>query len=311
VIPRVSVIVPVRDAEERIGRCLEALLAQSWPRERLEIWVVDDASRDATRERVRALPVRLLEQPEPRGPYAARNRGLRAAAGEILAFTDSDCVPAKDWVERGVAALDLAAADLAAGHVRFRLASPHSAAEILDAIANLDHEQSVALRGVANTGNLLAARRVFDAIGPFSERRSGCDVEWTARASGAGFTLVYAPLAVVEKPARGLLALARKQWRVGRGHVAMWRAAGEPASAILPRIARCFRPGRPALLRERLLRRAPAEARAGLASVWLAAWAIGTVQGLGRLHELLRGAQPRAPRSSRPAIRPKRGPGEL
>lgn len=66
-IPRVSVIVPVRDAAERIGRRLEALLAQSWPRERLEIWVVDDASRDATRERLRALPVRLLEQPEPRG----------------------------------------------------------------------------------------------------------------------------------------------------------------------------------------------------------------------------------------------------
>jgi len=126
VTPRVSVVVPVRDAADRIGRCLEALLAQSWPRDRLEIWVVDDASRDATRERVRALGVSLLEQPEPRGPYAARNRGLLAATGEVLAFTDSDCVPGKDWVLRGVAALEAAGADLAAGHVRFRLASPRS-----------------------------------------------------------------------------------------------------------------------------------------------------------------------------------------
>ena len=289
-IPRVSVVVPVRDAADRIGRCLEALLAQSWPRERLEIWVVDDASGDATRERVRARGVRLLELPRPSGPYAARNQGVAAATGEILAFTDSDCVPAKDWIERGVAALDAAGADLAAGHVRFRLASPRSAAEVFDAIANLDHERSVALCGVANTGNLFAARRVFDAIGPFSERRSGCDVEWTARASGAGFALVYAPLAVVEKPARGARALARKQWRVGRGHVALWRAAGEGTRAILPRIARSFRPGRPALLRERLRLRAPASARVGLAQLWLTAWAITAVQGLGRLFELARGA---------------------
>src|SRR5262249_57589231 len=190
-------------------------LAQTRARDRLERWGGDDASRDATRERVRALGVPLLEQPAPRGPYAARNRGLLAATGELLAFTDSDCVPAKDWVAQGVAALAAAGADLAAGHVRFRLASTRSAAEVFDAIANLDHERSVALRGVANTGNLFAARRVFDAIGPFSERRSGCDVEWTARASGAGFALVYAPQAVVEKPARGARALARKHSPVG------------------------------------------------------------------------------------------------
>jgi glycosyltransferase involved in cell wall biosynthesis len=290
-IPRVSVVVPVRDAEARIGRCLEALLAQSWPRERLEIWVVDDASRDATRARVRALGVPLLEQPEPRGPYAARNLGLAAATGEILAFTDSDCLPAKDWVRRGVEALEAAGADLAAGHVRFRLASPASAAELFDAIANLDHERSVALRGVANTGNLFAARRVFDAIGPFSERRSGCDVEWTARASGAGFALVYAPQAVVEKPARGALAIARKQWRVGRGHAALWRAAGEGPRAVLPRILRCFRPVYLSVLRERMRLRAPEDARVGLGRLWLAAWGITAVQGLGRLFGLASGGR--------------------
>lgn len=311
-IPRVSAIVPVRDGERHVGRCLAALLAQTWPRERLEILVVDDASRDATRERVRDLPVRLLAQPRPRGPYAARNAGIRAAAGEILAFTDSDCVPAGDWVERGAAALAREAADLAAGQVRFVLSPRAGAAEVLDAITNLDQERSVAERGVAKTGNLFATRRVLEAIGPFAERRSGCDVEWTARASGAGFALVYAPDAIVEKPARGALALARKQYRVGRGQVALWRASGEPLRAVLPRVARCFQPGRPSALSERLRRRAPEGARAGLARVWLAAWAIAAVQGVGRLHELLRGAPltaARPPRGARPysAARPPRG----
>jgi glycosyltransferase involved in cell wall biosynthesis len=292
VTPRVSVIVPVRDGEDRIGRCLSALLAQTYPRERLEILVVDDASRDATRERVYGLPVRLLAQPAPRGPYAARNAGMRAASGEVFAFTDADCIPAKDWVERGLATLAAEGADLAAGHVRYLLSARGGAAEVFDAIANLDHERSVAERGVAFTGNLFAARRVLDAIGPFSERRSGCDGEWTARASGAGFALVHAADAVVEKPARGAWALARKQYRVGRGHVALWRASGEGARAILPRVARSFLPTRSAVLRERLRRRAPEGARAGLPTVWLAAWSISAAQGLGRVHEVVLGRRP-------------------
>ncbi len=287
-IPLVSAIVPVRNGERHLGRCLEALLAQSWPAERLEIWVVDDASSDATRERARSFPVRLLAQERARGPYAARNAALRAAGGDVLAFTDSDCVPAKDWIERGVTALEREGADLAAGLVRFVLSQRRSAAELLDAITNLDQERSVALRGVAKTGNLFATRRVFDAIGPFLERRSGCDVEWTGRASGAGFALVHVPEAVVEKPARAALALARKQYRVGRGQMALWRAAGEPLGAVLPRMARGFRPGRPAVLRERLEHRGPAGRRAGLPALWLTAWAIGALQSVGRLHALLR-----------------------
>ena len=287
--PRVSAIVPVRNGEGHVRRCLAALLAQSWPAERLEIWVVDDASTDATRERVQELPVRLLAQPERRGPYAARNAALRVATGDVLAFTDSDCAPAKDWVERGVAALAREGADLAAGQVRFALSPRRSAFELLDSVSNLDHERSVAGRGVAKTGNLFAARRVLDAIGPFRERRSGCDVEWTGRASAAGFALVYAPDAVVEKPARGALALARKQYRVGRGQLALWRDAGGRPRDLLPRIARGLRPGRPAVLRERLRRRAPDGERAGLLALWLAAWGISAVQSLGQLHELLSG----------------------
>jgi glycosyltransferase involved in cell wall biosynthesis len=291
VIPRVSAIVPVRNGERHVARCLAALLAQSWPAERLEILVVDDASTDATRERVRELPVRLLERSAPGGPYAARNAALRVAAGEVLAFTDSDCTPAEDWIERGVAALSREAADLAAGHVRFSLPPRANAFELLDAVSNLDQERSVAERGVAKTGNLFAARRVFDAIGPFAERRSGCDVEWTGRATTRGFALVYAAEAVVEKPARGALALAGKHYRVGRGQMALWRAAGEPLGAVLPRVARGLAPSRPGELRERLRRRAPEGPRAALPALWLAAWAISSVQSLGRLHELAREAR--------------------
>ena len=150
---RVSVIVPVRDGAAHVGRCLAALCAQSWPPDALEIIVVDDGSIDETRGRVRDHPVTLLVERGGRGPYAARNAGLARATGEILAFTDADCVPAKDWVARGVEVLDAEAADLAGGLVRFRFSQPPGAAELADALYNLDHERSIPERGVAKNNN--------------------------------------------------------------------------------------------------------------------------------------------------------------
>jgi glycosyltransferase involved in cell wall biosynthesis len=231
--------------------------------------------------------VRVLALPTAGGPYAARNAGIRAAGGEILAFTDSDCAPAKDWVERACAALDAEGADLVAGHVRFALLPGAGASGVVDALTNLDQQRSVAERGVAKTGNLFATRRV-SRDRPFSERAAREATSSGPRARAAGFALVYAPDAVVEKTARRRRAGA-KQYRVGRGQVALWRAAGERVRALLPRIARCFRPVRPAVLRERMRRRGPEGARTGLARVWLAAWAMTAARGLGRLHELAAG----------------------
>jgi len=288
--PRVSVVVPVRDGAARIDRCLRALLAQSHPHDRLELIVVDNGSVDETRARVRSHPVTLLVENGIASPYAARNAGIARASGEILAFTDADCAPAKDWIERGLAALDEQAADLVGGRVRFVCSRPPRAAELVDAIRNLDHERSIPERGVAKTANLFVHRRVFDALGAFDgERRSGGDVAFTTRASGAGFTLVYAPDAVVEKPARRAWALARKQFRVGRGQPSLWREHGVSRRQLALRILRCARPERPRALRAELERRAPGSNRARLAAVWLAAWAMALAEGLGRLCACLGG----------------------
>jgi len=286
--PLVSVIVPVRDGAALVGACLEALCAQTWPRDRLELIVVDDGSVDETRGRVRQFPVDLLPQRGVGSPYAARNAGIARARGEILAFTDADCVPEKDWVARGVATLEDVAADLAAGHVRFRCSDPPRAAELADAIRNLDQERSIAERGVAKTGNLFVRRLVIDALGGFDpKRRSGEDVAFTARASGAGYTLVYAPDAVVEKHARGGLAAWRKQWRVGRGQYALWRNQAMPGREIARRTLLCLRPERPHSLREALRRRGPVGSERRVLRVCLAAWLLGLAQGLGRLRAWL------------------------
>jgi len=92
-----SVIVPAFNGEPTLAKCLDALLSQTAARDSYEVIVVDDGSVDGTRNIAERYPVRYCFQ-KNQGPAAARNQGASLASGEILLFTDCDCVPAPDWV---------------------------------------------------------------------------------------------------------------------------------------------------------------------------------------------------------------------
>lgn len=95
-----SVIVPVFNAAEYLERCVRALLSQTFPAAGYEILMVDNNSTDQSAAILRSFGrVRLMNESE-QGSYAARNRGLLEARGEIVAFTDPDCVPQEDWLEQ-------------------------------------------------------------------------------------------------------------------------------------------------------------------------------------------------------------------
>ena len=99
--PKVSIVVPARNAAGDIDRLLDALEKLDWPREATEVVVVDDASTDDTRERIAAHPnVQLVPNEERKGPYASRNIGAARATGDWIAFTDADCAPKPDWLTR-------------------------------------------------------------------------------------------------------------------------------------------------------------------------------------------------------------------
>jgi cellulose synthase/poly-beta-1,6-N-acetylglucosamine synthase-like glycosyltransferase len=102
-LPFVSIVIPVYNGARTIRLCLEAILQLDYPKERCEVIVVDNNSTDGTPEIVSRYPVRLLYERELQGPHAATNTGVRQAQGEIIAFTDSDCVPEKVWLRALVA----------------------------------------------------------------------------------------------------------------------------------------------------------------------------------------------------------------
>ena len=86
----ISVVIPNRNGAATIGRCLAAALASDYPR--FEVVVVDDASEDASVGIIEAFPCKLVRLGEHQGVSRARNAGARASAGELLVFTDSDCL---------------------------------------------------------------------------------------------------------------------------------------------------------------------------------------------------------------------------
>ena len=95
-LPKVSVIIPVKNMAGKIEQCLKAVFAQSFPPH--EVIVVDGRSIDGTVERVQKFPVKVFDQ-DYGAAGAARQIGVEHAEGEYLAFTDGDCIPGRDWLK--------------------------------------------------------------------------------------------------------------------------------------------------------------------------------------------------------------------
>ncbi len=98
--PRVTVVIPTLNEEGNLARCLGALAAQTFGD--FEVVVVDGGSSDGTVEVARSLGARVIAVRE-RGIARARQAGFEAAAGEIVASTDADAEPPRDWLARLIA----------------------------------------------------------------------------------------------------------------------------------------------------------------------------------------------------------------
>ncbi|WP_035987798.1 glycosyltransferase [Leptolyngbya sp. KIOST-1] len=209
--PFVSVIIPVFNDGERLQQCLAALAQQTYPRSRFEIIVVDNGSDDLAglKTLVTAYDNATLVVETRPGSYAARNRGLAVAKGEVIAFTDADCVPAVDWLERGVARLSQDPnCGLVVGRINLFFADPQhpTAVELFESLTAFPQEQLLRDHHGGATANAITWRRVIDQVGPFDmQLKSNGDLEWGQRVFEAGFQQVYADEVQVDHPARRLL----------------------------------------------------------------------------------------------------------
>jgi glycosyltransferase involved in cell wall biosynthesis len=198
----VSVIIPVRNDAGSLARCLRALASQETAHI-FEVIVVDNASRDRAAVCEAALAFAFVTVVhEPRiGTAAARNAGLVAATGDIIAFLDADCLCGPHWLEQGVATLlSLPERAVVGGRVAWA-DGPASFSADLDAVLYFQQERYLQDERFLLTGNVFFRRCVLERAGPFaSEQRASEDEEWCRRAARAGCLLTYDASLVVLHP---------------------------------------------------------------------------------------------------------------
>ena len=103
---RFSVIIPARNEEANIARCVDSLFASDWPPADFEVIVVDHGSSDRTASLAAGRGARLLEARPEANISELRNTGARRARGEMLAFLDADCSVPADWLRQAARYLD-------------------------------------------------------------------------------------------------------------------------------------------------------------------------------------------------------------
>ncbi|PSN16651.1 glycosyl transferase family 2 [filamentous cyanobacterium CCT1] len=220
-----SVVIPVFNDAERLRLCLAALAQQTYARSRFEVIVVDNGSDDfhLVKDLVAGYDnATLAVEPLP-GSYAARNRGLGLAKGEAIAFTDADCIPAADWLERGVARLrqDPNCGQVV-GRINLFFVDPQrpTAVELYESLTAFPQERLLREQHGGATANVFTWRWVIDRVGPFDlQLKSNGDLEWGRRVFEAGFQQIYADDVQVGHPARrSLEELYRRTVRLAGGH---------------------------------------------------------------------------------------------
>jgi glycosyltransferase involved in cell wall biosynthesis len=209
--PFVSVVIPHYNDLIGLRICYARLLSQTWPRDDFEIVVADNNSACGIQAVRDAVPSALVVPAPIQGAGPARNAGVAASQGTVIAFIDSDCVPEPGWISEGIAAL--AQFDFVGGCVLTLAQNPERPApvEAYEMVFNFNFRRYIEKVGFTGTGNMFVTRKVFDYVGGFRPTVAE-DMEWSFRARGLGYRLGYAERAVVGHPARRNWPELERRW---------------------------------------------------------------------------------------------------
>ena len=175
---KISIVVPFYNEEPYIERCITALLAQDYPKDRYEIILVDNNSTDRSVEIVKRYPQVHLASETVVGDFAARNRGIRESTGDVVAFTDSDTAPDPDWLTEIARMMAESEVQLIVGNLQYGLKS-----KLLKLIAAYEYQKSVMVfsgqeRDIyfGYTCNMAIRKTAFDTLGEFPKVFRNSDI---------------------------------------------------------------------------------------------------------------------------------------
>ena len=233
--PFVSILIPHRNDSDKLVLCINALINQTYPNDKYEIIVIDNCSDELHREKVNNLHdngnFTLLFEPKL-SSYAARNLGLKHVKGEYIAFTDADCIPASDWIEKGVEFFSKSGKDEFIGgriELFYKENNNPNTVELFEKIYSFRQHIFITDHSFAATANLLSPLYIIKNAGPFNENmKSNGDREWCLRAKQNGYKLTYREDVVVNHPARSNFRdFTRRQLRLCGGGFNIRKQSGK------------------------------------------------------------------------------------
>jgi glycosyltransferase involved in cell wall biosynthesis len=195
----ISIIIPVHNGGETIGACLKAALASKYPD--FEVIVVDDSSDDNSVEVVRNFPCKLIQLPEHSGASRARNIAASEAQGEILFFTDADCLLQENTLAIVNQAISSADANTVIGGSYTRIPFDNSFFSLFQSIfvnysetRGAEHPDYIATHAMAiNTESFRKSGGFNEKFLPIIE-----DVDFSHRLRERGYRLVMNPVLQVQ-----------------------------------------------------------------------------------------------------------------
>lgn len=198
--PSVSVVVATKNRDDMLRALLSCLELQTVGPDAFEVLVVDDGSTDGTSAALEeslqrgTLNLRTLRHEQSRGPAAARNHGWRSARGPLIAFTDDDCEPVPEWLERILGAANANPGQIVQGCVLPNPRQAHTAGTFSRSLL-VDRPSPH-----YETANVLYPRVVLEQLDGFDEQYGApagedTDLGWRSRAHGIEY--VFEPTALV------------------------------------------------------------------------------------------------------------------
>ncbi|NQU42721.1 glycosyltransferase [bacterium] len=226
-LPAVSIVIPARNSALWIVGCLRSVQCQTYPAEKVQVVVVDNASEDDTAKIAGEMGYDVVACEKP-GASAARNLGLAHATAPIIVFLDSDAEAETDWLERLIQAFDSAEVTAVGGRIEpYRLetgAEWHATlCHMLDQERHLAGELPHMLPFLA-TANAAYRAAALREVGGFDENLSVCeDADLAWRIQWNGGQLAYAEEAVVKHHHRSdRSAYLRQVYSYGQGTVRLF-----------------------------------------------------------------------------------------
>lgn len=202
--PSVTIVIPVYNDESRLVKCLDALQRQDYPRENMSIYVIDNNSSTSLNHLVpKYNNLTLFHESKP-GSYVARNKVLGQLNSDIIAFTDSDCIPNENWLTTSVEYLQKHGVDAVGGKVELFAANPKANIyELYDIVSGFNQKEYIEKDNFAATANLVVKTAIFEQLQGFNtELLSSGDKDFCHRLVAKGYTLEYCDRAVIQHPAR-------------------------------------------------------------------------------------------------------------